>query len=862
MVALRLQRDGHPGFAGSPTPHLSWRLDADRPGVRQSAYQLEVAQDPGFGDIATLAPRVEATSPIAAPWPAAPLRSREVRYVRVRVWTSVGVTAWSAALRVETTLLTPDDWIARPISPLANVGQAQPAAVPLLRRSFTINRPVAQARLYVSALGVHDSWVNGKPVGDAVLEPGWTAYQSKLHYAVHDVTDMLHAGENVLAAAVGDGWWRGWLTWMGRRAVYADTTALLAQLEITFEDGTRLIVASDESWRGATGGLLAADLYDGCDVDLRAEPDGWRLPGFSDAGWEPVSILELPTGLSLRPMAPVRIVNRFEVAAVSRNPGRWMIDTGQNLAGFLRLDVRGPASASITVRHAEMLDGAGDLYTAPLRLAKATDRYTLADPSDVSLQPAFTFHGFQFAEIVADPGVEILAVEACALSSDLARTGRFTCSDARLNTLFDNVRWSQIGNFLALPTDCPQRDERLGWTGDIQVFAETACANAAAASFLGSWLQDLAAEQRADGNVPSTVPNVLAGFEYQYGGAGWGDAATLVPWALYEAYGDAIVLADQFDSMRRWVEYAASRRGADGTWSRDFQLGDWLDPGADPATPEKATTDGNFIATAYLAHSARTVGRAAKVLGHGTLALRYEELGEATARAAWAKWRGHAVTTQAGCAIATAFGIAPPQAVSGVVAALAALVEAGDGRIATGFLGTPLVLPALTTGGAIDAAYRLLLNERCPGWLYQVARGATTMWERWDAVGEDGALHEGAMAISEGASMVSFNHYAYGAVAAWLYRSVAGIAPDPSDPGYGLIRFAPQPGGGLTHARAAIDTPYGTASIAWHLEASDLTIDLEIPPGARGVLEAPAGWSGESGMLASGTHCKKFRRVS
>ena len=858
-IALRLQSDGHPGFAGSPTPRLRWRLDADRPNVRQTAYQFEIAEDPGFATASAQSPAVTASC-VSAPWPAAPLASRAVRFVRVRVWTDRGVTAWSDALRVEAALFLASDWIARPVSPVSNCGQARPAAVPLLRRSFTIDRPVARARLYISALGVHECWLNGVAVGDAVLDPGWTAYRAKLHYAVHDVSEMLCQGENVLAAAVGDGWWRGWLTWMGRRAIYGDTTALLAQLEIAFVDGTTLTIASDESWHGATGALLSADLYNGCEVDLRAEPDGWRLPGFADAGWESVAVLDLPSGLTLRAMPPVRIVERFAIAAVSRGNGRWLVDTGQNLAGFLRLEVRGPAGATVTVRHAEMLDRAGDLYTAPLRGARATDRYTLADTSAVSLQPSFTFHGFQYAEIVADPGVEIVAVEACALSSDLAQTGQFACSDPRLNRLFDNVRWSQIGNFLALPTDCPQRDERLGWTGDIQVFAETACANADAASFLGSWLGDLAAEQRADGNVPCTVPNVLDDFEYEYGGAGWGDATTLVPWALYEAFGDATVLAEQFDSMRRWVDYGASRRGADGTWSGDFQLGDWLDPGADPTTPHMATTKGDFIATAYLAHSARTVACAAEVLGHAAIAEPYRKLGDTAAQAAWARWRDHAVTTQAGCAIALCFDIAPAREKPAIGRALAALVEAGGGRIATGFLGTPLVLPALTASGQIATASRLLLNENCPGWLYQVARGATTMWERWDAVGEDGALHEGAMAISADTSMISFNHYAYGAVAAWLYRSVAGIAPDASDPGYGLIRFAPQPGGGLDHAHAELDTPYGKAAIAWRRDGADLAVDLLIPPGARAIFAVPGGWTGEGGELGSGRHRTTFRR--
>lgn len=849
------------GIVGVARPRLRWRLEAGRNGVRQRAYQVQVARDPGFAEIVATSEEQVSALPLASDWPAAPLESRETCWARIRVRTDAGVSEWSAPLRIEAALLSSGDWSARPVSPLGNVDRVDPAPVPLLRFAFELEQPVASARLYVTALGVHESYVNGQPVGDALLEPGWTAYRERLLYAAHDVTALLRQGENVLAAAVGDGWWRGWLTWMERRALYGATTAYLAQLELTLADGSTRTIGTDERWRGGTGGLLMADLYDGCTRDLRREPAGWQAPGFDATGWEEVRGLPLPTGLELRPMPPVRAIERWMVAVTPAASGRWQVDTGQNLAGVLRLTVSGPAGAAVTVRHAEVLDDDGTLYTAPLRNARAADAYVLAGSATTVLEPSFTFHGFRYAEIVADAGVTIDTVEVVALASDLPRIGRFACSDPLVNRLYENVRWSQAANFLALPTDCPQRDERLGWTGDIQVFADTACTNTAAGDFLASWLVDLAIEQRDDGNVPSTVPNVIDGHEFEYGGVGWGDAATLVPWSIYQAFGDPAVLARQFDSMRRWVDWGLSRRDADGTWrGDDFHLGDWLDPGAPSDEPQKATTDSHFIATAYLARSAAVLADAAAVLDRPDAVAQYRAMADEVAGAAWARWRDHAVTTQAGCAIAIEFAIAPAAERAAVGRALAALVERGGGRIATGFLGTPLVLPALTATGQIDAAYRLLLNQACPGWLYQVQRGATTMWERWDAVHEDGTLHAGEMSAGGGSSMISFNHYAYGAVAAWLYRTVAGIATEA--PGYERIVFAPRPGGGLTSASASIDTPFGRSGIAWRIGASELVIELEIAAGATARLDPPPGW--ESGValpleLRSGRHRFAFR---
>lgn len=857
---LRARACAEAPWVGVDAPRLSWRLRSARAGVRQQGYELQIARDSLFSDRLESSGDIASHSPLAAAWPGQAMSSREARWARVRVRAGLGWTGWSTPLRLEAALLAQNDWSARPVCPRFNVGGRDPAPVILLRRAFSLDRPVARARFYVTALGVHETWINGVRIGDTVLAPGWTAYQRRLLYDAYDVAELLRPGSNVIASRVGDGWWRGNLTWMSRRAVYGDSTALLAQLEIEHGDGVRTLIASDEAWKGASSEIVAADLYDGCSIDLRARADNWSGQDFDDRHWAPVACLPLPEGLELRSAPPVRVIEQRPLTGRTTAGGALAVDTGQNFAGYLRLQARGPRGGAITVRHAEVLDAQGRLFTAPLRNARATDAYVL-DGGAAELEPAFTFHGFRYAEIDHDPGVAIDSIEAHVVSSDLQQTGAFACSDARINKLYQNVLWSQRSNFLSLPTDCPQRDERLGWTGDIQVFAAAACANADAQTFLSSWLKDLAIEQRSDGCVPSTVPNVIDGHAFEYAGVGWGDAATLVPWRLYLAYGDATVLKRQFPSMRAWVDYCSTRLNGEGVWQGDFHLGDWLDPGAPPDQPENGRTERDFIASAYLSFSAGVLAKAAAVLSETQLAKVYGDLSAAVAAAAWRRWRHHALTTQTGCALAIMFEIAPAAEHASVAAALAQLVDDGGGRIGTGFLGTPLVLPALCRGGRADAAYKLLLNENCPGWLYQVRQGATTIWERWDAIGEDGAIQAGDLA--SGASMTSFNHYAYGAVAAWLYESVAGIAPDETEPGYALVCFAPQPGRDLAWAEASLQTPYGKSAISWSRQADGaLMLQLEIAPGAHGVLRAPDGWRAPSRTsFGSGRHSLVLMRA-
>jgi len=862
---LRIDDDSGLVATGHATPRLSWKLQSTSAGLRQQAYEIEVGADPDFKGATVRSGAIKESRPYLAPWPAPPLKSREVRWWRVRAFTNFGETPWSEAQRLEATLFTAGDWSARPISPRSNVERKESGAAPLLRRAFVLDKRVVRARLYATALGLYEVEINGHAIGADVLEPGWTVYPRRLLFSTYDVTKLLNEGPNVICAVIGDGWYRGELSWNLNRNNYGATTALLAQLEIAFADGSNIIIATDESWRGSYGAVRTAELYHGTTLDLRLEPAGWRESSFDDRAWEPVVALGLPSGLEPRDMPAVRVVERrkLELPAAHAQGKPIRLDAGQNLTGYLAITAHGPSGARLVVRHAEVLDEQGALNTAPLRKARATDTYILDGRTTAVLRPPFTFHGFRYAEIAATPDVVIESVTAEVISSDLSRTGRFACSHDGLNRLYENALWSQRGNFIAVPTDCPQRDERLGWTGDIQVFAPTACANSDSRSFLRSWLKDLKLEQRDDGSVPVTIPDVISAQGSVSAAAAWGDAATVVPWVLYRAYGDVEAVRSQLSSMRAWVDWCASRTEADGTWSKDFQFGDWLDPDAPHNKPYKAKTHFGFVATSYLSFSAGLVARAEELFGDENARDFYRELQARSANAAWARWAENAMATPTGCALAIEFGIAPKELRDGLGEQLAKLIAKNEFRIGTGFVGTPLVLPALTRTGQAETAYRLLLNRDCPGWLYQVEKGATTIWERWDAVVPDSPLRPEKS--SDLSSMISFNHYAYGAVVEWFYNTIAGLNIDLSKPPGEHFRLAPLPGGGLAWARGEIETPYGSLAVAWRRSSETLDVEAIVPPGASASLVGPPGYRSsefdDKVDLGSGRHTFRFIRL-
>ena len=828
---------------------LSWKVTPATSELVQEAYEIEAAREAPSGDTFASSGIVESADQVAVPAPGSALDSREVRFYRVRVRTGVGWTDWSEALRVEAGLLESRDWEGRPITLPDDPGRDRQSPSPVLRHEFELGAGVTSARLHVTALGLYHLRINGRDVGDTLLAPGWVAYRHRLVADTYDVTDMLRAGANVVVATLGDGWYRGRLGWNpGRdRCTYGHDVGLIAQLEVELDDGSVHRVVTDDTWQVSTGEVRSADLYDGSVIDLRERQDGVDLPGFDTRGWQPAKAIPFEFDrIEPRMAEPVREVQTFQQSELPPRDGDVLrLDAGQNIAGYVRLRVQGRRDDTVTVRHAEVLEADGSLHLRSLRSAKATDTYVLADEQVTELEPAFTFHGFRYAEI--ETTAEVLMVEFVAISSDTPRRGWFECSNAALSRFHENVVWSQRDNFVSVPTDCPQRDERLGWTGDAQAFAPTACSLFDAGPFWSSWLIDLALDQDPRLGAPTVVPDVVLEGESRFGRAGWADAATMVPWAVYEAFGDIEVLRRQYESMRSHVESLRARLGPDGLLPESMQFGDWLDPDAPADQPWAAKADSRYLANAFLVHSARVLARAATLLVRADDASLYARVADEVASATWAEWADHAVTTQTGSAVALCFGLMPEGERATVAATLARDVREVDGRVATGFLGTPLVLPALADAGHWDEAYLMLLRMEAPSWLYQVTKGATTVWERWDAIRPDGSIHPGSMQpppnvpdTNEESHMLSFNHYAYGAVIDWVYRNLAGLAPDPDVPGYRRVRLAPRPTAGIHWARASVETAYGTVSTSWQVEGDRFSAQMELPFGTSGWFVPPA----------------------
>ena len=857
---------------GESTPRLSWRTVTDARDWHQAAHQVEITA--ADGTVLADTGRVETAESVLVPWPGPYLGSRERVGVRVRVWGEGEgePSPWSEHAYAETGLLDAADWTARPVTPDLGALTEEPLPVALLRRDFTLAGPVASARLYITAYGVYAAEVNGEHVGDQVMAPGWTSYQHRLRYQTFDVTPLLRTGENVIGALLGEGWYTGRLGFHGgRRHIYGEHRALLAQLEIAYADGTTQTVRTDERWRTTTGPVLRSEIYDGEVHDARRGRPGWSTPGHEVSGWTGVRELPLPSAELVAPTGPPvrRTQTVAPVEVISTPSGKTVLDFGQNLVGRLRVRVKGSAGHEVTLRHAEVLEH-GELSTRPLRFAAATDTYVLrgrgaAGDEDLGVEtyePSFTFHGFRYAELGNWPGpLDPADVEAVVLHTDMARTGWFECSDPLVNRLHENVVQGMRGNFLDIPTDCPQRDERMGWTGDIQVFAPTATFLHDCSGMLTGWLRDLSAEQlaRPDGVPPLVVPDVLpAVFQDAGAQAVWADVAVLLPWTLYQRFGDLEVLRTQYPSMRAWVD-ATIRLTAegDGLWRQDFQLGDWLDPQAPPDRPGEARTDGDLVANAYVIHSAEVLAEVAELLdGAGQLGGKEDATRfRAHAQAVRERFTDRFVTpdgrlssdTQTAYALAIAFALLPTERQRrGAAERLARIVRRASFRIATGFTGTPLICDALCAAGEPQLAYRMLLEKGCPSWLHPVTMGATTVWERWDSMLPDGTVNPG--------EMTSFNHYALGAVADWLHRTVAGLAA--AEPGWRRLSVAPVPGGDLNWAKAAHDTPYGRAEAGWRIEGDVIVVEALVPANTHAEVQLPDG----SAPFEVGSGRHTFRR--
>ena len=830
LAGLRVEYLTNPLGIDVPRPRFSWKIRSGERNTVQAAYQLQVTR----GDrLIWDSGRIVADSSVFVTYAGPALPSRTRYGWRVRVWDGKGrASAWSENGSWETGLLQPSDWSAAWIgtapSPSDSLGGGGPS--PLLRRAFRLNGAVASARLYATSLGLYEVYLNGQRVGDRLFTPGWTSYHHRLQYQTYEVTQLLGPGDNAIGAILGDGWYRGHLGFNGQRNMYGKRLALRLQLEIHYRDGRTERVVSDSQWKTAPGPILTSDIYGGETYDARLERSRWTAASYDDRDWAGVALLDPPAATVIASESPpVRRVAELRPVAIRRAPsGETVFDLGQNFTGWARLKVRGPAGTVVTMRFAEVLDRDGNLYTANLRRASQTDRYTLKGGGEEIYEPHFTFHGFRYVGVTGLPSpADSGAIAGIVVSSDLEQTGAFETSDSLLNRLQHNIVWGQRSNFLDVPTDCPQRDERLGWTGDAQVFASTAAFNMNVAGFFSKWLGDVAADQDPSGSLPWVIPNPLGGDSTDLAGtAGWSDATVIVPWTMYVAYGDRGLLERQYPSMRAWVEFERRRAGSDLIWRPGWQFGDWLALHSDDPSYPGATTNTDFIATAFLAHSADLVARAAAALGKDSDAARYQTLFR-DVRAAFQREFVSATgrvgeNTQTAYALAIAFGLLPDSLVPAAAARLAADVRGRGMHLTTGFLGTPQLLPVLGATGHLDVAYGLLLQRSYPSWLYPITRGATTMWERWDGIRPDSSF--------EDAGMNSFNHYAFGAVGNWMYRTIGGIELDPRAPGAKRVLIAPHPGGGLTHARASLETLHGTFVSSWKVAGQRFVLDVTVPP--------------------------------
>jgi alpha-L-rhamnosidase len=859
-------------------PRLGWQMQTDRPGARQTAYQIRAASDlnqlnrPDLWDSG----RVDSDQSVHVVYDGLPLKSRQRVYWAVTVWDETGAATGSEPAWFEMGLLDANDWEAQWIGAAFQGGPRSTFPPPYLRKEFTLPAQVASARLYVTALGLFECSINGQPIGEDVFAPGWTDYHQRVQYLTYDVTGLLRQGDNAIGAVLGDGWAVGYIGWQHRQN-YVDRPQLLAQLEITLADGSKQVILSDGSWSYQFGPITHSDFLQGEAYDARREMPGWDSPGFNAAKWLPVETFEHPSlKLSALNGPTVRRIDELPPAVEPmKRPGmgrkRHLIDLGQNMVGRVRFKGAAPAGTTITIRYAEVLNPDGSPYYTNLRSAHATDYYTFKGTGEEVWESKFTIHGFRYVEIEGYAGpVTRETITGIVLHSQMAETGGFECSDPLLNQLQSNIRWGQKGNFVDVPTDCPQRDERLGWTGDIQVFVRTAAFNMDIAGFMTKWARDVDDAQGPDGEIPSVVP--YAADVTKDGGPAWADAAVICPWTIYLCYGDRRILEQSYATMTRFMDFLVETSPGYIRTAPDYEgwpgYGDWLSI--------NANTPRDLIGTAFLAYDASLMAQIADILGRKDDAARYRQLFEDVKTAfnnrylagsavpvvtfkpselrrqmdeADALSRGNlreidygAVTsrvfntelftpTQTAYVLALYFDLLPDDLRPLAAQELVEDIERRGMHLSTGFVGSPYLNHVLSSTGHLDTAYTLLNQKSWPSWLYAVTQGATTIWERWDGWTQENGFQT--------PDMNSFNHYAYGAIGAWLYNTVAGIEADPNQPGYKHSILRPQPGGGLTSACGKLVTLYGELRSEWKLDGNRFEWTAVVPPNTTATAHLP-----------------------
>lgn len=825
-------------------PRFSWVLSSERRNTMQTAYEIRVAgseRDLKRGrNLSWESGKVNSDASVFVPYQGAALASGKKYYWQVRAWDNHGKSSgWSAPASFQMALLNPEEeFTARWISP-AEDDNSQERTSPYFRKAFSLpdGKRIQSATAYVTARGMYEAHLNGQRIGDAYLTPGWTSYQDRLQYQTYDVTSMLSGGENAVGVVLGSGWHRGYIGFSDQKNMYGTDVALLFQLDITYEDSSSESIVSDDSWKLAYGPIRNSEIYNGETYDAREEMPGWSAPGFDDQQWQDATERDFSKETLIATYnEPIRKQEEFQPQDIFTTPaGELVVDFGQNLVGWVELSVQGEAGDAITLYHAEVLDKEGNFYTENLRAAEQKNTYILKGGGTETFEPHFTFQGFRYVKVEGFPGeLKPENLKAIALYSDMKPTGSFATSNELLNHLQHNIQWGQKGNFLDIPTDCPQRDERLGWTGDAQVFFRTAAYNMDVHNFFTKWMKDLSADQLDNGSVPFVIPNVLGGSAA--GSAGWADAATIIPWNMYLLYGDERILEEQYSSMRAWVSYIETQ-SENYLWNKGFHFGDWLFYSPDDDRDGRAAiTDKYLIAQSFFAHSTQLLINAARVLGKTDDLARYSELLENVKKAYRREYMtpaGRLVSsTQTAYVLALNFDLLPGNLRAQAAERLVENVESYNYHLTTGFLGTPYLCHVLSRFGYEDVAYRLLMQETYPSWLYPVKMGATTIWERWDGIKPDSTFQT--------PSMNSYNHYAYGAIGEWMYENVAGIQASEEGPGYKQIVIKPVLGGDLTEGSGELLTYYGRLASAWQSSENSFDQQVTIPVNSRADIFIPA----------------------
>ncbi|GAA3959391.1 glycoside hydrolase family 78 protein [Mucilaginibacter dorajii] len=829
----------NPIAVDAANPRLSWKLITQDRGVQQTSYEIRVGSNAVSltkgKDIIWGTGRIYSPQSIQIYYGGPMLGSRQKVYWQVRVWNNKNqVSPWSMVNFWKMGLLKKTDWTAQWIQD-TYLSDTTGGPAPMFRKTFKLDRKIRAAHLYITAHGVFEAQINGKRVGDDYFAPGWTSYNKRLQYNVYDVTSSILKGLNAIGVTIGDGWYRGY-TYNRKKNVYGKKLGLLCQLEVVYTNGQREIINSDKTWKVAYGPIRSSSFFDGEVYDARKQKPGWATGTYKDATWDTVKTdTTIKANLIATSGPTVKKHEKFSPLKVLTTPaGERVVDFGQNLVGWVQFKLQGKAGDTVRLYHAEVLDQKGNFYTKNLRTAKQEITYVFKSDSVETYEPHFTFQGFRFMKIVGYTGpLDSTNVAAYALYSDMAQTGSFSTSNKLVNQLQHNIQWGQKGNFIDVPTDCPQRDERMGWTGDAQAFCRTATFNMDVAGFFTKWLKDLSADQHKDGAVPYVIPNMLD--STLSAASGWSDVATIAPWNIYLAYNDKQVLQQQYNSMKAWVGYI-QRHSRNYLWDTGNHFGDWLFYAGTNYEDGAALTDKNLIAQAFYAHSTQLLINAARILGHSDDVQTYTQLLYNIKKAFNSEYvtpNGRMISgTQTSYVLALNFDMLPENLRASAAKRLVSNIEDYDEHITTGFLGTPYICHVLSRFGRTDIAYDLLMKESYPSWLYPVKNGATTIWERWDGIKPDGSF--------EDPEMNSFNHYAYGAIGDWMYRVVAGINTDEDDPGFHKIIIAPHPGGKLTMAQAELETLYGKIKSAWTIDQGIFTLDITVPPNTTAQVILPS----------------------